>query len=88
MLPLIGLYLFESCITFSQEAEVIWQRKWSLMTWTYAVTRYGSLLLNVVEVIPAWTLEVPRLVRAVHQDCGIRIGFPMYVQLVRYGGEC
>ena len=46
----------------------------------------GSTMTSLI--LPAWTLEVPRLVRAVHQDCGIRIGFPMYVQLVRYGGEC
>ena len=80
MSPLIGLYLFESCITFSQEAEVIWQRKWSLMTWTYAITRYGSLLLNVVEVIPAWTLEVCELIVSLRPTAHESQGYAFYIQ--------
>ncbi|KAI0084384.1 hypothetical protein BDY19DRAFT_909860 [Irpex rosettiformis] len=50
------LYLWESCITFSQEIDVVWGRKWTVMTWLYMITHYGAILLNFIELIPpsAW----------------------------------
>ncbi len=57
--PLSVLYLFESCITLSQEVDVIWNsRKWSAMTWLYACTRYAPFLLSVFELVPPWNQAV------------------------------
>ncbi|KAI0084418.1 hypothetical protein BDY19DRAFT_997771 [Irpex rosettiformis] len=49
------LYLFESCITLSQEVRVIWKRKWTFMTWLYAFTRYSAVLLSIMTFIPVWS---------------------------------
>ncbi|KAI0086727.1 hypothetical protein BDY19DRAFT_995482 [Irpex rosettiformis] len=51
------LYLFESCITFSQEIDVIWRRKWSMMTCLYAFTRYSGVLFCINNFIPVWSWE-------------------------------
>ena len=59
------LYLFDSCITFSQELLVIWKQKWSLMTWIYAFTRYGTVLLVIYDFLPSVNLAV-RTVPCMH----------------------
>ncbi|KAI0769549.1 hypothetical protein BC629DRAFT_1595860 [Irpex lacteus] len=46
------LFLFETSITFAQEVNVIWTRKWSMITWLYVVTRYTTLLLTILDLIP------------------------------------
>ncbi|KAI0804508.1 hypothetical protein BC629DRAFT_1590775 [Irpex lacteus] len=51
-LSLNVLYFFESIITFSQEVEVVWCRKWTATTWLYAFTRYTSLLFSIWIFIP------------------------------------
>ncbi|KAI0086788.1 hypothetical protein BDY19DRAFT_328976 [Irpex rosettiformis] len=51
-------YLYESWITFSQEIGVIWERKWSTMTWVYVLTRYTSVLTSLNTFIPVWSLEL------------------------------
>lgn len=54
----LALYLFECCITLSQEVDTIWCRRWSLMTWVYALTRYATALLCIWTIIPVGSLEV------------------------------
>lgn len=50
--------MFECFITFSQEVEVIWRRQWSAMTWIYVFTRYSSVLLTVLDLIPIYGFVV------------------------------
>ncbi|KAI0083914.1 hypothetical protein BDY19DRAFT_998115 [Irpex rosettiformis] len=52
-----ALYFFDSCVTFSQEVDVIWGRKRSMMTWLYAFTRYSEVLLCITAFIPVWSWE-------------------------------
>ncbi|KAI0086734.1 hypothetical protein BDY19DRAFT_907926 [Irpex rosettiformis] len=46
-----------SCITFSQEVNLIWGRKWSATTWLYAFTRYNEVLLSIAIFLPISSLE-------------------------------
>ncbi|KAI0086573.1 hypothetical protein BDY19DRAFT_351161 [Irpex rosettiformis] len=46
-----ALYIFECVITFSQEVDVIWRRKWTMATWLYACTRYTALLYSILTMI-------------------------------------
>ncbi|KAI0799614.1 hypothetical protein BC629DRAFT_1285243, partial [Irpex lacteus] len=52
------LFLYESIITLSQEIEVIWRRKWTVMTWLYAFTRYTLVVDTVFLFIPTGNIEV------------------------------
>ncbi|KAI0086731.1 hypothetical protein BDY19DRAFT_907923 [Irpex rosettiformis] len=49
--------LLLDCITLSQEADAIWGRKWSMMTWLYAFTRYNGVLLSIATFLPISSLE-------------------------------
>ncbi|KAI0340671.1 hypothetical protein BDW22DRAFT_1334252, partial [Trametopsis cervina] len=39
------LTVYDIIITFSQEIDVIWSRKWTAMTWLFACARYGGFLM-------------------------------------------
>ncbi|KAI0781576.1 hypothetical protein BC629DRAFT_566332 [Irpex lacteus] len=47
------LFLYETIITFSQEIKVIWDRKWTIMTWLYALTRYIVAVGCLLNLFPA-----------------------------------
>jgi len=47
----IALLLYESCITFSLEVQLIWKRRWSLVSALYLATRYLPYLDNGVLLI-------------------------------------
>ncbi|KAI0769508.1 hypothetical protein BC629DRAFT_1442198 [Irpex lacteus] len=47
-----SLYLYESLIALSQEVDVIWRRKRSLMTWLYIFTRYSAVVDNILLLAP------------------------------------
>ncbi|KAI0769560.1 hypothetical protein BC629DRAFT_1442239 [Irpex lacteus] len=42
------VFFYECVITLCEEVNVIWRRKWTTMTWIYAITRYSTLLLNIL----------------------------------------
>ncbi|KAI0809275.1 hypothetical protein BC629DRAFT_1107004 [Irpex lacteus] len=48
------LYLFESCMTLSQEYDAIWSRKRGVMAILYASTRYNSVLLSILNLFVPW----------------------------------
>lgn len=52
------LFLFECIITVSQEVGVIWQRKWTAITWLYAVMRYSTIMDQMDLLTPVWNLMV------------------------------
>ena len=52
------LYGYECIITLTQEVQVIWSRKWSIMTMVYAFTRYTTVLLIISEFLPISNLAV------------------------------
>ncbi|KAI0769555.1 hypothetical protein BC629DRAFT_792037 [Irpex lacteus] len=47
------LFLYDSAITLSIEAKVIWRRKWTAMTWLYAFMRYSSIALIPLTFVPS-----------------------------------
>ena len=53
-----ALYLFESCLVFSREIEVVWRRRWSAITWIYVLSHYSSLLLTIFSIVPIWGFVV------------------------------
>ena len=48
LIATLALTAFEICITAQQEVDVIWRRKWTLITWLYSFTRYGELLAGIL----------------------------------------
>ncbi|KAI0769495.1 hypothetical protein BC629DRAFT_1292030, partial [Irpex lacteus] len=56
MIYLLVLFLFDSIITISQEVDVIWRRKWTATTWLYVLTRHGTVIDQVIVLIPSWNL--------------------------------
>ncbi|KAI0769533.1 hypothetical protein BC629DRAFT_1442216 [Irpex lacteus] len=57
------LFFFESCITFSQEIHVIWNRKWTMMTWIFALARYSTVLSCVLTFVPVSSLKDCKIVQ-------------------------
>ena len=53
-----ALYIYDCIISFSQETNVIWNRKWSMTTWIYGCTRYISLVYSILTMISVPTYEV------------------------------
>ncbi|KAI0084482.1 hypothetical protein BDY19DRAFT_909823 [Irpex rosettiformis] len=51
------LFIFELCITLSQEFDVIWCHKWTITTWVYAFNRYSIFLLSIFTFVPTWNFE-------------------------------
>ncbi|KAI0766521.1 hypothetical protein BC629DRAFT_1442660 [Irpex lacteus] len=47
-----ALYSYEWIITFNQEIEQIWNRKWNLSTWIFAFNRYSTFVFALVAVLP------------------------------------
>lgn len=54
------LFLFECVVTFPQEVEVFWNRKWTGPTWLYFLTRYTAVALSIVCLLPTPTYKVRR----------------------------
>ncbi|KAI0769492.1 hypothetical protein BC629DRAFT_1292144, partial [Irpex lacteus] len=52
------LLLYESITTLSQEVDVIWCRKWTAITWLYALTRYSVVLQQIETFTPVWNFTV------------------------------
>lgn len=48
-----ALYCYEWFITFDQEVNHVWTRKWSLSTWIFAVNRYATLFDTLLQVFPS-----------------------------------
>ncbi|KAI0818721.1 hypothetical protein BC629DRAFT_1463743 [Irpex lacteus] len=50
------LYLFDGIITIRQEVHVIWSRKWTVMSWLYALTRYNAAVNSILFLVPVTSL--------------------------------
>ncbi|KAI0769558.1 hypothetical protein BC629DRAFT_1442237 [Irpex lacteus] len=46
-------FFYECVITLCEEVDIVWRRKWTTMTWIYALTRY-SVLFNNIRVFPTY----------------------------------
>ncbi|KAI0781564.1 hypothetical protein BC629DRAFT_1289752, partial [Irpex lacteus] len=53
-----ALYLYDWMTTLSEEVNVIWRRKWTSITWLYALTRYSAVLDQILFLIPPWNFVV------------------------------
>ncbi len=42
------VFFYDCVITLCEEVNVVWRRKWTTMTWIYTLTRYSTLLLNIL----------------------------------------
>ena len=58
MITILALYAYECLITLLQEVNVIWRRKWSIITWVYTLTRYATALITIRSFLPAPNLLV------------------------------
>lgn len=47
-------------IALSQEVDVVWRRKWSIMTLVYAGGRYSMVIDNILLLIPIQGFVVRR----------------------------
>ncbi|KAI0086789.1 hypothetical protein BDY19DRAFT_329150 [Irpex rosettiformis] len=56
------LYLFDSCVTFPREVDAIWGRRWTIMTWLYASTRYSAVLKGIMIFVLAKSLSLEKWV--------------------------
>lgn len=52
---------YEWIITIDQEVNHIWRQKWNISTWTFAVTRYTSLFLNILQILPGTSQMVSEI---------------------------
>ncbi len=55
-----GLFFYECIVTLSQEVDVVWRRKWTAITWLYALTRYCEVLDQIVTFLPVGNITVSR----------------------------
>lgn len=60
---ILVLFLFDCLITLSQEIDVLWGRKWTATTWLYMLTRYNTVIRQIILDIPLWTDMVSRIQR-------------------------
>lgn len=42
--------IYDWALTFEQEVELVWKRKWSLMSVLYLGLRYGGILYSVLDI--------------------------------------
>ncbi|KAI0804530.1 hypothetical protein BC629DRAFT_1590792 [Irpex lacteus] len=47
-----ALYCYEMLVTFDQEVDHIWTRKWTMSTWIFAINRYATLFNMVLSIVP------------------------------------
>ncbi len=47
-----ALVVYEHIITFQQEVQAVWKRKWSAVTWLFALNRYLLLLVSIGNCLP------------------------------------
>ncbi|KAI0084393.1 hypothetical protein BDY19DRAFT_1051285 [Irpex rosettiformis] len=52
----------------ANEVDVIWRRKWSIMTWAYASMHYSTVLISILGILPSWSLKVVWVMGAVVND--------------------
>ncbi|KAI0769498.1 hypothetical protein BC629DRAFT_1680760 [Irpex lacteus] len=52
------LFFYDYVITLSQEVDVIWRRKWTATTWLYLLTRYSTIVDQIIVLIPPWNSSV------------------------------
>ncbi|KAI0769503.1 hypothetical protein BC629DRAFT_1533368 [Irpex lacteus] len=67
-----GLFFYECIITLSQEVDVVWRRKWTAITWLYALTRYCEVLDQIVTFLP-----VGNLTALIHIDAALHLVQPL-----------
>ncbi|KAI0083312.1 hypothetical protein BDY19DRAFT_979690, partial [Irpex rosettiformis] len=48
-------YSYEWLTTFDQEVNHIWARKWTLSTFIFLCSRYATLLMIIIQLLPALT---------------------------------
>ena len=55
----LALYIYEYLVTMDKEINSIWTRKWTLLTWIYAVNRYTILFGVLVNLaVPVYNYQV------------------------------
>ncbi|KAI0084028.1 hypothetical protein BDY19DRAFT_910114 [Irpex rosettiformis] len=50
--PKLALCWYEWFVTLDQEIKHIWTRKWTISTWVFAVNRYATMFLVVLQLLP------------------------------------
>ncbi|KAI0802058.1 hypothetical protein BC629DRAFT_163225 [Irpex lacteus] len=45
-------FLQETVFALRQEVDAIWNRKWTVMTWIYAFTRYSTAVDSILHLVP------------------------------------
>ncbi|KAI0084420.1 hypothetical protein BDY19DRAFT_971922 [Irpex rosettiformis] len=68
------LYLFDSLITFFQEIDVIWGRKWTLMTWLHESCKAVRYIFDIFDITQYFCLALFSALRAYSLlDGGLKI---------------
>lgn len=60
------LTFYEMIATLSEEVDVVWRRKWTTMTWLYALMRYSTVALSILSFPPAEDIKVWHLMNICH----------------------
>ena len=61
MKPLIALVVYDYILTISQEATVVWRRKWTGATVIFLSNRYLLLASIILQALPSWPGNVSTL---------------------------
>ncbi|KAI0769529.1 hypothetical protein BC629DRAFT_789283 [Irpex lacteus] len=72
-----ALFFYESLTTLSREVDVIWSRKWTMMTWLYALTRYSTVADEINLLMPVWNFTR-------HNSCKASVYIDSILHLIRY----
>ncbi|KAG8782400.1 hypothetical protein FRC12_020868 [Ceratobasidium sp. 428] len=51
MLASFVILIYDHVVTFSDEVDRIWRRKWTGATWLFALNRYATELFFIVDIV-------------------------------------
>ncbi|EIW77617.1 hypothetical protein CONPUDRAFT_156820 [Coniophora puteana RWD-64-598 SS2] len=46
-LAVFAIVVYDYTLTLSREVDLIWKRRWTLVTWLYAISRYYAMILSL-----------------------------------------
>lgn len=46
------VFLSDTVMTFFDEVQTIWRRRWTVVTWVYLFIRYLGAVVSIVQLIP------------------------------------